>query len=200
MDRSEEVQTGRVLWLRKTRPKDKEIEYRRDLVIPNSAGTIAGLPQEEMHQAGTPKTRTGNPQASLSQEQGGRPADSNTSDVITVPTQNDQESTRTHIVKPGETLYSISKQYGNSVAELTAANKLGEDEPISIGQPLIIPVEGKNEFRGASKVLFHEVIVGDTLYQIAKKYNISVEDLTEWNNKVNHDIQVGEKLVVVSPG
>ena len=199
MDRSEEVQTGRVLWLRKTRPKDKEIEYRRDLVIPKSTGTETG-PQEDMNQAGTPKTRTGNPQASLSQEQEVLPSDSNTSDVITVPTQNDQESTRTHIVKQGETLYSISRQYGYSVEELTAVNKLGEGETIGIGQPLIIPIEDINESRRASKVLFHEVIVGDTLYQIANKYDISVEDLIEWNNKVNHNIQVGEKLVVVSPG
>jgi len=47
--------------------------------------------------------------------------------------------------------------------------------------------------------LFLEVIVGDSLYQIARKYGISVEDLIEWNNRIGHNIQVGEKLIVVSP-
>ena len=44
-----------------------------------------------------------------------------------------------HVVQPGETLSQIAKQYGVSVAALTAANGLADPHLIKIGQELIIP-------------------------------------------------------------
>lgn len=44
----------------------------------------------------------------------------------------------THVVKKGETLYSISKQYGLSVAQLRSINKLSENAAIFPGQTLKI--------------------------------------------------------------
>jgi LysM repeat protein len=42
----------------------------------------------------------------------------------------------------------------------------------------------------------HEVIKGDTLYSISKKYNISVEDLKRKNNIPDFGITIGQKLIV----
>jgi flagellum-specific peptidoglycan hydrolase FlgJ len=42
----------------------------------------------------------------------------------------------------------------------------------------------------------HEVIKGDTLYSISKKYNISVEDLKRKNNIPDFGIAIGQKLIV----
>jgi LysM repeat protein len=43
-----------------------------------------------------------------------------------------------HTVKKGETLYRISKKYGISVNELRKLNKLSADQPIRIGQKLLV--------------------------------------------------------------
>jgi LysM repeat protein len=45
---------------------------------------------------------------------------------------------KTHVVKKGETLYSISKQYGLSVAQLMTFNKLSKGAVINPGQKLKI--------------------------------------------------------------
>ena len=44
-----------------------------------------------------------------------------------------------HVVKKGDTLYSLSRQYGKSVQEIAKANEMGVNEGIKIGQVLIIP-------------------------------------------------------------
>ena len=45
---------------------------------------------------------------------------------------------KTHVVKKGETLYSISKQYGLSLAQLMTLNKLSKGAVINPGQKLKI--------------------------------------------------------------
>ena len=45
---------------------------------------------------------------------------------------------------------------------------------------------------------FHKVRAGESLYAIAKKYDVSVKDLADWNNlKAKKSIQTGTKLVVL---
>jgi membrane-bound lytic murein transglycosylase D len=45
---------------------------------------------------------------------------------------------RYHEVKRGETLYRISKQYGITVDELRRLNKLSPNQPIEVGQKLLV--------------------------------------------------------------
>ncbi|WP_353084441.1 glucosaminidase domain-containing protein [Flavobacterium sp.] len=56
-------------------------------------------------------------------------------------------------------------------------------------------VENKTSVAEPSSDL-HEVIKGDTLYSISKKYNISVEDLKKKNNIPDFGIAIGQKLIV----
>lgn len=50
----------------------------------------------------------------------------------------------------------------------------------------------------ASSKKFHKVRAGQSLYSIAKKYNVSVKDLAQWNNlKSKSSLQTGTKLVVL---
>src|SRR5512140_1475743 len=44
-----------------------------------------------------------------------------------------------HQVRPGETLYRISKAYGVSVKHLAEANRLADPSRIDVGQRLVIP-------------------------------------------------------------
>ncbi len=42
----------------------------------------------------------------------------------------------------------------------------------------------------------HVVVKGDTLYNICKRYNVTVDQLKEWNKLENINIQLGQKLQI----
>ncbi|MBP3920557.1 MAG: LysM peptidoglycan-binding domain-containing protein [Bacilli bacterium] len=91
-----------------------------------------------------------------------------------------------YIVKSGDTLYSISRNYGVSVDELRQINNLVSDN-LSVGQVLRIP---------SSETTIYTVKNGDTLYSIARKYNLSVDELKALNNLSGNFLSVGQVLNV----
>ncbi len=106
-----------------------------------------------------------------------------------------------HVVEKGQTLYSISKQYGCSVEEIKTWNGLSS-EKISLGQklqinagsitePSLVPEKKEKE-----TVSTYKVRKGDTLYSIANKYNCSVKELQKWNKLSSQKLQVGQKLTI----
>ncbi len=110
----------------------------------------------------------------------------------------DRNSTLYHIVAAGETLYSISKRYHTTVDNLKALNNI-EDNKIIVGQKLLLDgnSEGSEPPRtSSSQPDFHTVISGETLYCIAKRYNMTVERLRALNNIPDNKIIVGQKLLL----
>lgn len=113
-----------------------------------------------------------------------------------------------HIVKQGETLYSISRMYATTVSDIISWNNLG-DAPIKIGQDLLIaeplktpekdPFQSEEAAATQPNTGYHTVATGETLYQIAKKYNVSLESLRNWNNLVDNNIAIGQRLLVTAP-
>lgn len=114
-------------------------------------------------------------------------------------------------VNKGDTLYSISRKYQITVAELRAANNLSENDVLKAGQKLIIPeadistavaLSGNNNNKSDSHVNTSntteiEVKKGDTLYSLSKKYGLTVADLLAINNLDSSSvIKVGQKLKV----
>jgi LysM repeat protein len=104
-----------------------------------------------------------------------------------------------HIVKQGETLYSISRRYGTTVLELKALNELTSDT-LEVGDELVIvPLNGeKTEFAEpeikSNEPVYHEVKEKETLYSISRKYNVEIEELRKLNNLIDNKISVGQKL------
>lgn len=82
-----------------------------------------------------------------------------------------------YVVKSGDSLYKIAKMYNVSVDDLLQANGL-TSALIYPNQVLIIPVNSNGS------IYFVEYVVkdNDTLESIANKYNIKVNDLTNYNN------------------
>ncbi|MDX2002626.1 MAG: LysM peptidoglycan-binding domain-containing protein [Chitinophagales bacterium] len=112
-----------------------------------------------------------------------------------------------HIVKPGESLFVIAKQYKITTAQIKEWNKLTSNE-LKAGQKLLVynnnpttkeeavPLEEEIENNKRDKApVYHEVLPGETLYGIAKKYNVSVDDLKRWNN-IEGSLKSGTKLVI----
>lgn len=94
-----------------------------------------------------------------------------------------------YVVKKGDSLYSIATKYNTTVAELKKINNLTSDN-LSIGQKLIVPTV--NEEIDS----FYIVEPGDNLYEISKKFNLSVNEIKRINNLVNNDLYVGQKLII----
>lgn len=107
-------------------------------------------------------------------------------------------NTTTHTVVAGETLYSISKKYGVTIAQLKALNTGIDINAISINQSLIINTSTLAPSVKSNKdvVTTYEVQEGDTLYSISRKFDLSITDLKRLNNLSSNDISVGQQLLV----
>ena len=121
----------------------------------------------------------------------------------------------TYKVEKGDTLYSISRKYQITVAELRTANNLSENDVIKVGQKLIIPdadigtaaalsstkTAGTSTPASTAKTVEYVVAKGDTLYGIARKNGMTVADLMSINNLDSSAvIKVGQKLKVSAGG
>jgi membrane-bound lytic murein transglycosylase D len=84
--------------------------------------------------------------------------------------------------------------------DLVAWNNLNLKDGIRPGQVIKLiddqPVAAKNEGPKALATLEHEVKATDTLFSVARKYNVTIQELMEWNNKKDFDLVVGEKLTI----
>lgn len=98
----------------------------------------------------------------------------------------------THTVKSGDTLGSISQQYGTSVSAIKAENGLKSN--------LIFPnqVIKVNE-KSSESTTEYTVVSGDTLGKIASKYDVTVSQLKAWNNLSSDLIFVGQTLSLQAP-
>merc|ERR1711974_117257 len=97
-----------------------------------------------------------------------------------------------HMVKEGETLYALSKRYNTTLGQLMVANDL-ETTLIKEGETLKV-----RNFESSEAVSETVWIVskGDTLYNIAKRNNITVDELKELNELSGNLIKVGQKLQI----
>ncbi len=97
-----------------------------------------------------------------------------------------------YTVKAGDTLYGIASKYGISVDELKAANNLSSNT-LTIGKVLVIPQVEEPETPDEN---IYTVKSGDTLYSIANKYGMTVNELKALNNLTSNTLSIGQKLVV----
>lgn len=114
-----------------------------------------------------------------------------------------EDSNISHVIKRGDTLWSISKLYGVSVNEIKKINNLTNDFLVP-GKILKIPnsnqivTSEENQENIIAEGSIYTVIPGDTLYSIARKYNVSVNDIINQNNLSNDILSVGTKLLIPS--
>ena len=101
--------------------------------------------------------------------------------------------TDTYKVQSGDTLYSISKKLDTTVTELKKLNNLSSNM-LSVGQ--VLKILTKTVDIGETDI--YQVQAGDTLYSIARKYNISVNELKNLNNLVDNTLSIGQILEVPS--
>lgn len=117
-----------------------------------------------------------------------------------------------YIIRQGDTLGTIAQRHHTTVEVLRQFNNI-KGSTIRAGHPLIIPVSARdlsgyalsqdqrrkaaqNSVRGGSKFV-HSVRSGDTLWDIARKYNVRMNQLAQWNAMSPRDpLRIGQQLTV----
>lgn len=94
------------------------------------------------------------------------------------------------VVRPGDTVWGIARQYGVSVEQLAEMNGLDDPSRLVVGQALVIPAAGNT----------HLVASGETLWMIARRYGVTVEQLMALNGIADpSNIQIGTVLRIPEP-
>ena len=124
---------------------------------------------------------------------------------IPVTSSDVTEKYQTHIVRSRDTLYSIANNYGMTVDELMKLNNLNNTN-LSIGQVLKVKIISSSDIvlgsqcygEGYKEPTYVTYIVkkGDSLYVIAKKYNITVDQLIELNDLKSNNLSIGQVLKI----
>jgi membrane-bound lytic murein transglycosylase D len=130
-----------------------------------------------------------------------------------------------HMIARGETIGGIAKRYHVDVSYILAANPKVRSKALKVGQRLMIPVSlaarsgvsasrtrvrvsekpvsaGPSESdAGSTAARFHTVRPGESLWQIAQRYHVKINDLREWNDMTPQDVlKPGVRLLVSRPG
>ena len=115
----------------------------------------------------------------------------------------------THTALQNETLHQASQFYAVQLDQLALYNRLNANTILKKGQTInlkpaafieaaptasTIPAKVNVQVAVGSKV--HEVQPKEGLYSLAKKYNVSIEEIKEWNQLTSNDIKVGQQLII----
>ncbi len=105
-----------------------------------------------------------------------------------------------HKVQAQQTLYSLSRRYKTTVSEINKANPILASG-LQIGQTLKIPFGGDVISPDAAVTkrtdeLSHTVKAGETLFAIARKYDVQVSDIKTWNGLTSNALDLGQKLLI----
>ena len=108
-----------------------------------------------------------------------------------------------HIVRSGQSLWSISRSYGVTTTALAKWNGIAPIDTLSIGQKLVIWTKKTVEVQRVSYTetspvenlyaLRYTIRKGDSLSRIADRFNISVADIKRWN-RIGKYLQPGQKI------
>jgi LysM repeat protein len=120
--------------------------------------------------------------------------------IIKIPvhsSENTNSKKQPHIVAPKETLFGLSKQYHVSVEEIQNANQEILANGLQIGQELIIPQNLEKSETAISSKVTHQVVAKESLFSIARQYNVSVQDLENLNKEILiNGLQIGQTISV----
>jgi peptidoglycan endopeptidase LytF len=139
------------------------------------------------------------------------------------PPVSDIDTTTYHFVQRGETLYGIAQRYGRDYKALAHWNNIMPPYALNVGQSLRIDGPGDSMItpsmpqdsgipetfpppapqspEPSSEEGVHTVQAGETLFAIARNYELNVSDVAAWNNiEPPYHLSIGQRLIVSPSG
>lgn len=107
--------------------------------------------------------------------------------IIIQIAQSNEENEIIYTVKRGDTLSQISREYGTTVSRIVELNNIQNPNLIYIGQKIVIRTTGNNDIHDCGHIIY-QIRRGDTLTEIARRYNVSVQSIAEENNIANPNL------------
>ena len=101
-----------------------------------------------------------------------------------------------YIVKPGDTLWRISKMYGLTVQKLAEINNISNVNMIYAGQVLNV-YNNQSTVTGISNIIKYTVQPGDTLWKISLKFGVTVQQIAEKNNIINVNLIYPNEVIEI---
>ncbi|REE05797.1 LysM peptidoglycan-binding domain-containing protein [Marinoscillum furvescens] len=193
METTDPVKPGRLMWLRKKRPKSTPIEYH-EVRKPQPTTTKPSTPKRAIAKTKSTKTRP-------------EPEPEDTKPQVVIPANSEKIL---HVVQPKESLYAISGRYGVEIVAIMDWNNL-KQTALSPGQELVIyasktaldaaeeEAETPADTPSPNHSNTHVVQPGESLWAISKRYGVTVDELKSWNNLPDGTISIGQELHLTRP-
>lgn len=131
----------------------------------------------------------------------GQPGEGEATAVPAEPTPEPTTGPQVHTVRAGDTLFTISQQYGVSVEEIAQANNITNVNVLEVGQQLTIPAPGTVAAaptaapEPAAEEQIHVVQAGENLFRIGLRYGFTVDELAAYNGITNVNVlEVGQQI------
>ena len=107
-------------------------------------------------------------------------------------------------VEEGDSLWSVAQKFGVSVQSLRRWNHLRRHSRLQIGSVLQIWQRGAHAVQLASNDDAHhktvQIAEGETLWSVAHRYGVSVDDLKRWNGITQvRSVKAGQELTLITP-
>ncbi|MBN3560583.1 lytic transglycosylase [Aliamphritea spongicola] len=110
---------------------------------------------------------------------------------------------RHYKVNSGDSLWSIARSYNVSPQQIAGWNQMSTKTPLQIGQQLVIWKQPKSATtlskrdQQLTRRIGYQVRNGDSLYGIANKFSVTINDIKRWNNLENQKyIKPGQQLTL----
>ncbi|MFC4766698.1 glycoside hydrolase family 18 protein [Effusibacillus consociatus] len=94
---------------------------------------------------------------------------------------------RIHVVKRGDTIWSLARQYRTAVEDIIRLSEPPNPASLVVGQTLLIPTAER----------IHIVKAGDTFYKLGQQYGVSPQRIAQANPGVNPNaLRVGQRIII----
>jgi LysM repeat protein len=115
-------------------------------------------------------------------------------------------SSRRHVVQAGETFFAIARRYEVTPMALAAANPGVDNQRLRVGQVLRLPEHAADggsptpaagtAARPAAPQRTHRVAAGETLWSIARRYDVTMAQIRAANRMSDDIVRIGQTLII----
>jgi len=105
------------------------------------------------------------------------------------------EAPRYHVVKRGDSLSKISARYNVTIKALKRLNKTRKNT-VYIGQKIKLPANAVDKKAAGKKAIVHKVKRGDSLSELAQKYDVTINAIMSLNKLKKPTIFIGQRIKI----